>query len=187
VTLPVKPVRGKPDTWPEYLRTRPVDIKRKLPVPVSNTFDDGNRVDFTVLNGPLADALASGRFCGLCGKSMGWWVAFIGGSLSFASGQYTNPPMHPECAKAAMSLCPHIALLKTKRAKDVGEATEPEGFSLEKPDKWMMFTTRTYRVIRTRAADGKGVVAVYLSGKPKTVWTFAYQANNLVVVDEHTY
>lgn len=78
---------------------------------------------------------------------MGYWVAFLGGPRSIKQRTFADPPMHPECARAALFLCPHLALKRHKRApehrlpEDV--ATTP-GFVDDKPETMHLGVTRTY-------------------------------------------
>ncbi|GAB3863693.1 hypothetical protein GCM10029963_72860 [Micromonospora andamanensis] len=60
--------------------------------------------------------------------------------------RYADPPGHPECMTAALSLCPHIALGRHRRARadrpGVGMIRRLHG---DKPDRYLLGITRAYR------------------------------------------
>jgi hypothetical protein len=134
---------------PESLARRPVDPKRGLPIPLVSEYEgeDGSTlVDFTAVNGETALKVAAERRCGLCGEDLDYWVVFLGGPRSAASRMYVDPPMHPDCAEAALILCPHIANPKLARAAKhkAGDVITPDGFQDEKPQTWILYLTRSY-------------------------------------------
>jgi hypothetical protein len=134
---------------PAGLTARPRDERRGLPIPPVNVHDgpDGPRVDFTTLNTTTSTELALARRCSLCGDSMAYWVAFLGGPRAAELLRYTDPPGHPECMTAALSLCPHIALARHRRARAdrPGGGMIPSGSHGEKPDRYVLGITRSYR------------------------------------------
>ena len=162
-----------PSTWPEFWAGRPVDLKTGLPIPAISMKPDGGH-DFTTVNSNLSLEFGQNRVCGICSKTMGWWVTFVGGTLSIASHQFTTPPMHPECAEAAMTMCPHIRLQKMKRATDKhASGVIPPLASPDKPDKWFMGKCRSYEMYKVPTKDG-GYGIAFLAGKFKEIRTFVY-------------
>lgn len=134
-------------TIPPALAARPVDPTWRRPVPVVNTMDDGS-TDFTVINGDIAYQCAKARECGLCGQKMGRLVAFLGGPSAAEGRTWSDPPMHPDCAEAAVTLCPHISKAGARR---VPEGRNPqsvvtEDMDMTKPDRWVMYVTRNYKI-----------------------------------------
>ncbi|MCC9309107.1 hypothetical protein LN042_18810 [Kitasatospora sp. RB6PN24] len=166
---------------PAGLAERPVDPRRKLPIPAVNEREDGT-ADFLVINGRRALELASRRQCGVCAKPMGERVAFIGGPNSAASGAFSDPPMHVDCAEAALRLCPHIARQHARRAgegrTDPG-ATVPDGFMGDKPSEWVLVETQGYAMVLAPAAGG-GRVPVFLATTYEAVRRFGYVEGVLV-------
>lgn len=164
---------------PAGLAARPVDPRRKLPIPVVNEYDDGTW-DFTAINGDVSKELAEARRCGLCGEKMGWWIAFFGGPASATSGVYSDPPMHPECAEAATRLCPHITRPTMQRAKSSPvEAVTPAGMTLNRPSEWVMWVTRTFqiRLSASQGGAGHGLVVVFVPGPAKRLRRWTYDAD----------
>lgn len=143
---------------PTGLANRPLDQRRRAPIPVVNvhTLADGDDVvDFTAINADRAAEVGRERRCGLCGHDLGYWIGFLGGPESARSRAYTDPPMHPECAEAAVVLCPHIALQRARRANPEhlpSTAVVPDGFVETKPTEWVLGLTRTYRMRRHRGS-----------------------------------
>ncbi len=170
--------QGRPDV-PPALAARPWDERRHLPIPVVAEFE--GEVNFAAINSEVALEMARQRMCGLCGQEMGYWVAFLGGPKSAEQGTYGDPPMHPDCAEAAVLLCPHIALSHHRRVSDARQAqlaaghpvTVHEGWVEDKPDEWVMYITRQYE-IDMRPAAGGGVAPVYIARPSKTRRRFTY-------------
>src|SRR5919202_3714102 len=93
---------------PPDLADRPVDERWGLPIPFVNTYDDGSH-DFGAINRRRSIQCALSRLCGMCGISLAYDIAFLGGPKAAESRSYTDPPMHVGCAEAALDLCPHLA------------------------------------------------------------------------------
>jgi hypothetical protein len=151
MTGPTNPDRAAPPDMPPSLAARPTDARRGLPIPPVNLFADSNagplRVDFTTINTRTSAALAAARRCSLCGTGMGYWVAFLGTARTAELRRYADPPGHPDCMRAAVTLCPHIALARHRRARadGPGSGIMPPGSHGDKPDAWILGITRTYR------------------------------------------
>lgn len=138
---------------PEHLRDRPVDERRKVPVPYMNTMTDGT-VDFTGISAAKAYECGRERLCGICHKPLDYWIAFIGGPMSTANRTYTDPPFHGDCARAAMEFCPHI---KVRNHRRTPEERRPEdswaspNATPVKPGQWIIGYTRNYAIVRAGA------------------------------------
>ncbi len=134
---------------PPTLMARPIDERRQLPVPyVNEHVRDGVEVtDFTSVNRKRALHAGQARLCGLCGTSLGYWIAFVGGPNALRFRDFSDPPAHPACALAALGLCPHMALAHARRARHSHPDTRvPIGFDDSKPTEWCVAITRDYRV-----------------------------------------
>ncbi len=134
---------------PECLRHLPFDERRKLPVPFMNMIGDG-LWDFTTITGPQVVRCIKERLCGVCGKPLDYWVAFIGNEKAGATCIFTDPPMHESCALASLGLCPMInhgnmSRAKGPRVKNDDLIISPN-FSRERPVAWMMPVTQRYHV-----------------------------------------
>ncbi len=86
--------------------------------------------------------------------------------------RYADPPGHPECMTAALTLCPHIALARHRRARAdrPGGGIIPPGSHGEKPDRYLLGITRSYQ---TRFIPEYGFT-VYLPAPFKTVHEYEY-------------
>ncbi|MET7952104.1 hypothetical protein [Micromonospora sp. NPDC005324] len=167
---------GDVSELPPALAARPHDVRRGLPIPPVNIHPDptggGFHVDFTTINTITSSRLAVERRCSLCAEPMGYWVAFLGGPRAAELMRYADPPGHPDCVAAALSLCPHIALGRHRRARAdrPGAGIIPPGSHGDKPDRYLLGITRAYR---TRFIPEHGF-AVYLPAPFKTIRAYAY-------------
>jgi hypothetical protein len=177
MTGPHLPPSGDSRDMPASLAARPRDARRGLPIPPVNVHPDPHggtdtHVDFTTINTSTSTRLAAGRRCSLCGESMECWVAFLGTPRAAELMRYTDPPGHPECMRAALTLCPHITLARHRRARAdrPGSGIVPPGAHGDKPDGWTLGITRSYRSM-VLPAHG---FTVYLPAPFRTVCAYAY-------------
>jgi hypothetical protein len=141
----------KPVDVPKFLRHRPFDERRKLPVPLMNMIDD-ERWDFVTITASQVDRCIRERLCSVCGKRLDYWLAFIGNEVSGATHTFTDPPMHEACALASLRLCPMINHGNMTRAKaprvkpkDGEEFIDPKA-SRVRPVAWFMPITTQFIV-----------------------------------------
>lgn len=152
------------------LAKRPLDPKRQLPVPFMQAVGPDGLADFTMIDGGKVIQSGQQRICGLCGKPLGLYVAFLGGPVSAQTHEYSDPPMHPDCADDATRLCPHLARQRVPRRESTG--VMPEGFAEEKPEGIVMLVVSDYTLVR-RPVKG-GSVPGFTAGEPKQVRTYSY-------------
>lgn len=145
---------------PDFLTHLPFDQRRGLPVPYMNqAYPDGPdgpmRPDFTAIYGPAVMRCVRQRLCGICGKDLGYWAAFVGGPGSAASRLYSDPPFHPGCARYALTVCPHIVLPHHRRAsaervgRDAGlshDVSAPKNMSTARAQAWVVGITRSFAI-----------------------------------------
>jgi hypothetical protein len=95
---------------PRALRKRPRD-RRGYPIPFIVLIDAQKRPHFTINNGERVIAAGRKKLCGLCGGKLRGDIAFVGGPVCFfsAMGAFSDPPMHAECARYAIRVCPYLA------------------------------------------------------------------------------
>jgi hypothetical protein len=142
---------------PAALAARPADPRRRLPIPYVSEHPAAEGggptvVDFTAINAERAAAAGQSRRCSLCADPLGYWIGFLGGPGAAQARVYSDPPGHPECLRAAVELCPYIAIGTARRASDRHRAPDtitPPGFSDTKPDQWVLGLTRSYRMVLT--------------------------------------
>lgn len=144
---------------PACLEGRPVDERRGLPIPFVHQADDG-RHDFTVLLAERVYECVNKQVCSQCGKPLGYWMAFLSGPVSAGTRAFTDPPMHPDCAEAAIMLCPHMNRVAMKRAVNrtiSGEVAKSNpGAIIEHPGVWVICVTRGYSM--TQTPDGNALL-----------------------------
>ena len=162
---------------PSRIAALPRDPRNGLPIPAVNRFGDTH--DFTTINGEEALRLGAARCCGVCTRPLEDLVAFVGGPGSFETGTFTDPPMHPGCAEASITLCPHIARSHAKRASDRRVAANPNrpttaaGWKEGKPGQWIIGLTPFYGIEIHPAHDGGGI-AVFVTRPFTSLRTFDY-------------
>jgi len=132
---------------PDFLNHLPVEPRRKLPVPFTNIITESGEPDFTTIDAQKTVECALLRLCGVCGKKLSYWIAFLGGPQSAESRAYLDPPMHEECARAAVKLCPFIAMPSMARRKTplTRDSTYPEGWTADRPEVFVLYITRKFK------------------------------------------
>jgi hypothetical protein len=149
VIIENQPVPDWVKALPPNLRERPLDHRRKVPVPWMNEEPDGTP-NFVLINEHIVRECGEKRLCGICGKPLDYWIAFVGGPISFANRAYSDPPFHRECARTAMTLCPHISRKVHRRVPDEKlppMAYKSDGSVEEKPEFWVIGITRDFTMI----------------------------------------
>lgn len=166
---------------PAGLAARPIDARRGVPIPYVAVHDDdnaiGQRVDFSAINAERVVECGAQRRCGLCGNGLGYWIAFLGGPKAAAHRRYVDPPMHEDCARAAIQLCPHIAVRRHARAPEHRlhpHTHTPADFDASKPDEWVLGITRTFELTVTPGG-------IEFHPAPfKRIHRFAYTSDNTI-------
>jgi hypothetical protein len=153
------------------LATRPIDPKRRLPVPYVQLLNADGTADFAAVHGDKALAAALARLCGLCGQDIGYWVAFISGERSVEQEVFLDPPMCVPCAEDALRLCPHMARERVLRRPNFNpDVITPPGFVEDKPGRFGLYITRTFRVV----SGGPPGTYLFRPAPAKTVRWFSY-------------
>jgi hypothetical protein len=164
---------------PPSLAARPRDLRRGVPIPFVSEHERNGQtvVDFVGVNVERAMRCADEQLCSLCGWPLGYWIAFLGGPQSAARRQYTDPPMHEDCALAAIRICPHIAIRHHQRAPEHRTADRtwiPPGWVEDKPDRWVLGITRSFEY-------GLYYGSVVFQPAPfKRTHTFRYDKNGIL-------
>ena len=85
---------------------------RGYPIPWTVYRDENNRGHFQINDGAKRLEAIFNELCPICGKKLlrGRW--FVGGPMSafHERGAYVDPPMHNECARYALMVCPYLAV-----------------------------------------------------------------------------
>lgn len=105
---------------PERMKHLPV--YRDYPIPHGVMIDADGLPHFAMNDELRRRSMVKNGQCSICGTSLfrGRW--FVGGVLSafHEFGAFIDPPMHSECAKYALQVCPYLAA--PRYAKEVGLA-----------------------------------------------------------------
>ncbi len=90
---------------PRFLLGRPKFRGLIVPFTVAQF---GKVYDFKITDTDKVAWCLKHRNCGLCGYRMSQAVAFVGGEVSMESRNFTDPPMHRDCARYAVAHCPYL-------------------------------------------------------------------------------
>ncbi|MBY3432713.1 hypothetical protein HFN89_00805 [Rhizobium laguerreae] len=96
---------------PERMRSLPVD-PRGYPVPVNVIRDRNGKPNFAANDESVRQRLFTEDRCGICGGKLlrGRWSVGGPGSALHPDGVFLDPPMHYECARYAVQVCPYLAI-----------------------------------------------------------------------------
>lgn len=150
---------------PRALRKRPRD-RRGYPIPWIVLIDRAKRPHFTINNGERTVECGRKKLCGLCGDKLRGDVAFVGGPVCFLSetGAFSDPPMHAECARYAIRVCPYLAAPSYARRIDdrtLDQSKTPGGMLIgkdqlvreDRPSAFMLGIAEAFEmIIRTDGA-----------------------------------
>jgi hypothetical protein len=136
---------------PPSLAALPRDV-RGYPITYTVLRAPDGRVDFTTTD-PLAWVTAYKlKLCGMCGKPLGRTLWFIGGPVSMHTRAFFDHPMHDDCARYALVVCPYLAMPKYlgAKARAIPEAQRIElaSSNATKPRLFGLAWTRKYKVIQ---------------------------------------
>jgi hypothetical protein len=125
---------------PMMLRTRPKD-RRGFPIPFSAFIDSAGKPQFTITDPRRLAECMGKKLCGLCGRRLTYGLWFVGGERCFTHemGAFIDPPMHEECARYAIRVCPFLAAPNyNKRIDDKLMPTDPDGLTIVVKDTSMV-------------------------------------------------
>lgn len=128
---------------PERVKALPRDA-RGYPVLFTARIKPDGTPDFRTSDARKRILCADKRLCGICGQELGYYIYFIGGPLSAKHRAFGDPPMHKECAEFSAAVCPYIATAAERRQNDE-QVVQPTGGVLEKPEKFCLYETRSYK------------------------------------------
>ncbi len=95
--------------------------RRGYPIPQMVLIDTDGRPHFTINEEPTRQRLLREDRCSICGGKLlrGRWSVGGPASAFHENGAYLDPPMHYECCRYAMQVCPYLAMPSyTKRIDD---------------------------------------------------------------------
>lgn len=91
--------------------------KRGIPIPWGVFRDLDGEPHFTINDEHKRERMMAEGLCSICGGKLGRGLWFVGGPLSayHAGGCYIDPPMHQECMRYALQVCPYLAAPRYER------------------------------------------------------------------------
>lgn len=106
---------------PKALRSLPKD-QRGYPIPFIVLRDRHGNPHFTINDDRKVRSCITLKKCSICGRRIdgGFW--FIGGPKSFfhPNGAFIDPPLHEECGRYALQVCPFLGAPKYTGRIDAG-------------------------------------------------------------------
>ena len=94
---------------PQGLAERPRAGWHGVPAPFACEDENGS-VELGAVVKKRAVQCALSRICGLCGESLSWGVTFLGSPEEADDNLFHFPPLHRECAEAALEIYPPLAV-----------------------------------------------------------------------------
>lgn len=144
---------------PELMRDMPRDLLRGFPIlftqqpPIDGWEPSTEGHDFRMVIVERVQQCVDQRLCGVCGKRLEYWMAFVGGPVSVKNRAFVDPAMHVDCALYAVQVCPWMVSRAVPRREDgplwgpVSEAErqrlDPTGTPI-KPDVFGVLITRGF-------------------------------------------
>lgn len=107
---------------PEKMKHLPKD-KRGFPVPYIVLRDDAGNYHFQINDSRIVESCLKWKLCSICGKALHSDMWLIGGKLSafHPNGAFNDPPIHYECGKFALEVCPYLACSGEWKNTDKGK------------------------------------------------------------------
>jgi hypothetical protein len=148
--------------------------KRGYPIPHIVTIDNGGKPHFTVNDAAKSEACALDGRCGICnGKLYPKRLWMVGGPLSafHPHGAYFDGPLHYECARYALTVCPFLAMPSyTRRIEGAGLDTEANGIAMLVDRTVMPERPLVYVLAATDKLDGSRGSDGMLRFHPRRPW-----------------
>jgi hypothetical protein len=133
---------------------------RGYPIPYGVYRDLDNRPHFTINDELTRQKILNNHLCGICGKKLERARWLIGGPLSAftENGAFIDPPMHAECARYALQVCPYLALASYRNRiedKTIDPTRQGPGYVTfmdptmidERPDPFVLIMTKKLHYI----------------------------------------
>lgn len=130
---------------PERMKGMKLD-ERGYPIPYFAAVVNG-KPDFRYMDSKKLTRCIEEKRCYICSqrllKGQLW---FIAGPMGMKNRVHSDPPMHEECARFSLKICPHMFFEKSERRE--GEFTPAIGQMLNKPSTLYLIRASEYRVLQ---------------------------------------
>lgn len=128
---------------PEFLSHLKVD-ERGYPIPFFVKWIKG-KPDFRILDEHNRELCIKDRLCSICGKVMeDIFFYFISGPIGFHNKVSTDAPMHENCARYSLSVCPHLLYQRAERRDEDIMYLKNDHQILQKPPYMVLARTVRY-------------------------------------------
>jgi hypothetical protein len=156
---------------PSPLDKRPRD-GRGFPIPAVVFINpETKRADFAVIDPEASKRLSFYRCCGLCGEIIAHEVYFVAGEgiPSEAALFGGIGPMHADCARYALQVCPFIVAPKMEYAENTPEHAHINSIPMlpGKPDFFCLYQTADFEPLE---ASGSSIVFKAPGAAPIERW-----------------
>ena len=118
--------------------------RRGLPIPFFAYRSADGTPDFTTVRAGAHLEQIKSNLCWICGQELRKFKWFIGGELFYAHGVSNDGPMHEECARYSLEVCPYLAISQTQRTASGGVVDT--AVAEAKPSKIVLLKVRKVRV-----------------------------------------
>lgn len=137
-------------TIPSFLEH--LKVYRGFPVPWFVAYVDG-KPDFRMIDPKKMQYALEQDKCFVCGKKhIKGLYFFITGPMGLANGVHSDCPLHLDCAKYSLQICPHLFFERTQR-NETGDlykyvsATTGQAGIKEKPSELYLIKANKYKTI----------------------------------------
>jgi len=140
---------------PEFLSHLPT--YRGYPIPYFVPKDENGVYQLKYASQQKMDACIKYHKCCVCFKPLitgQYW--FISGPMGFKTQSDSHPPMHEQCAKYSLEVCPHLYFEKTHRTTDEDNAASWQ--IREKPKKFYLVRAKDFKAFKP---DGVTLIVQY--------------------------
>ena len=145
---------------------------RGMPIPYMSPIGADGAPKFSVDDERLKFEVITERLCGLCGESLGQWVAFIGEIANQENRVFQQPCMHLDCLQYAAQVCPYIANpgysvrgMSTTNLSGPTVVLNPERNNDPRPERMLIYITSEYEMV----SNGQGI-AVRVAPYKRVIW-----------------
>lgn len=156
---------------PALMKALPMD-ERGYPIPYFVPIVNG-KPEFRYQDSEKRDICLKRKVCSICGKKLynkSYW--FISGPLGLRNRISSDAPMHEDCARYSVNVCPHLVYAKAQCRSD--PAFADPNIVRAHPDTIILIKADRYE---TESYYGK----VYIRFRPVFTERYTYQDNRLTL------
>ena len=138
---------------PDFLAHLPV--YGTLPVPFFTAVDPiTQRPNFRAHDPQKHAKAVNDHLCGICGRTLDYWLAIIVGPTELSKRTTYMPAMHERCALYSLQACPFLATQQHEAGIRPGDQVVPTAQMLTKPRRIALAKARNYRVLQASPVVG---------------------------------